>query len=120
MHNISIFTASQTKLAFSEPKTWFHAIADNKVIGHISVTPNPDFDWLSDLAVDEEFRGQGLGTSLIKAAIEFSKASGRIGVCAGVKKGNEGIFKLTDALGFKHCYTYPDSGNLMLSLRFYS
>ncbi len=49
-----------------QPEYWLGAYDDKKLIGIIVGTDDGRKGWINRLAVDEEYRGQGIGTKLVK------------------------------------------------------
>ncbi|MBU5575337.1 MAG: GNAT family N-acetyltransferase [Nitrososphaerota archaeon] len=56
---------------------------------------------LEDVFVDESMRGQGIGTELVKKAIELAKNLGCYKIIATSRETRENVHKLYEKLGFK-------------------
>lgn len=57
--------------------------------------------YIQNLSVDPRFRGQGIGTALMKAEIARAEAEKATHLFLDVSKKNEGAFKLYKKLGFQ-------------------
>ncbi len=63
----------------ASPGGCFVAVLDSTVVGTITtVIYGNDFSWLGMLLVSPEYRRQGIGTMLLKSAIDFAKDYGAI------------------------------------------
>jgi len=56
---------------------------------------------LEDVFVDENFRGKGIGTELVKRAIEFARKLNCYKIIATSRFGRENIHEWYQKLGFK-------------------
>ncbi|HEX7468809.1 MAG TPA: GNAT family N-acetyltransferase, partial [Methanobacterium sp.] len=61
----------------------------------------PDDYYLSNIAVDPLYRGQGIGTYILENAFKLAEDKGCRRVILDVKLGNEGALKLYEKFGFK-------------------
>lgn len=57
--------------------------------------------YISNIAVDPEFRGQGIGTCIVENALKLAKNSGCRKVILNVTLNNEKALKLYERFGFK-------------------
>jgi len=85
----------------------FEYLVDGKVAGRAflfliynDLHPKP-YGLLEDVFVEEEFRGQGIGKSLVKAVIEKAKEAGCYKLIATSRFERENVHKLYESLGFK-------------------
>jgi RimJ/RimL family protein N-acetyltransferase len=78
----------------------FVAVADAEILGEVSITPS----WMGfgDLGmfVAREWRGRGVGSALVEAAIEWSRERGLHKVSLGVFPHNEAAIALYRKFGF--------------------
>ena len=87
---------------------WPHVVAlyQGKVIGwcDISSLDRPVFDHIGSLGIGvvEEFRGQGVGAALIKAALHQAKQKGLTRIELTVREKNSRAITLYEKMGFKH------------------
>ncbi|MDI6644749.1 MAG: GNAT family N-acetyltransferase [Methanobacteriaceae archaeon] len=68
---------------------------------HFLANLNEEDFYLACVAVDEEARGKGIGTFILKQAIEFAKTHGFKRVVLDVDIDNKGAYKLYRRMGFK-------------------
>ncbi len=61
----------------------------------------PDDYYLSNIAVDPLYRGQGIGTYILENAFKLAEDKGCRRVILDVTLGNEGALKLYEKFGFK-------------------
>jgi len=61
----------------------------------------PDDYYLAVIAVDEEFRGKGIGTCILKNGLKLARAKGFKRVVLDVDIDNERALRLYDRFGFK-------------------
>jgi GNAT superfamily N-acetyltransferase len=59
------------------------------------------FGLMEDVFVEEEFRGKGLGTMIVKALIEEAKRTGCYKLIATSRYSRENVHTLYERLGFK-------------------
>jgi ribosomal protein S18 acetylase RimI-like enzyme len=62
---------------------------------------NQDDYYIAEIAVDESQRGEGIGTKILKKAINTAKKGDYSRVVLDVDLTNEGAVKLYESLGFK-------------------
>lgn len=60
------------------------------------------FGFLEDLFVDEDFRGQGLGTELLEKVINGAKEAGCYKLVATSRHERENVHKMYEKVGFKN------------------
>lgn len=63
--------------------------------------PDKDTEYVADLGVKEEFRGQGIGTALLKRQMEVALSKKRHFYALDVAVNNPRAQKLYETLGFK-------------------
>lgn len=68
------------------------------------------------LFVNNEYRRQGVGTELVKAAIEYSAIKYKQTLCVNIDKGNAASVFLHQKLGFKLVYDWEHDIEDMWSL----
>jgi GNAT superfamily N-acetyltransferase len=56
-----------------------------------------------DLFVEETFRSNGFGRTILEGAIEFARSAGFADVCAHASPDNPAAFRLFDSFGFHAC-----------------
>ncbi len=65
-------TADWQRFLFASPDGCFTAEYEGRVIGTVTTIVYEDrFAWIAQLLVDPEHRGRGIGTALLKCAIEY-------------------------------------------------
>lgn len=85
----------------TEHYTYFQAWIEHVMVGYCGVQPQQDRLFLSKLYLLEAYRGKGIGTALIKQAIEFAKRNELKAVYLTVNKQNESGITLYKHLGFQ-------------------
>jgi len=70
-------------------------------ISNYAGIPIPNCDWISYVCVDKNNRGNGVGTTLIKKALQKSKARGFSNIALAVKRKNKVAQKLYNKFGFR-------------------
>ncbi|MFW9987123.1 MAG: GNAT family N-acetyltransferase [Candidatus Odinarchaeota archaeon] len=94
------------------PKSYFIAqeIGSNELIGTISLTPYDTFSFIGNVIVLKEYRGQGIGTQLLKHAIGYSK---NLGINTIMLDGIENAIPLYERVGFKkYCKSFRLNGKI--------
>jgi ribosomal protein S18 acetylase RimI-like enzyme len=82
-------------------KVIFFADVDGKPVGQIKMVPRWNkFAYVEELAVDTEFRGKGVGHTLMTRAIEWAKAQGFPGVTLETQDNNVPACMLYEKCGF--------------------
>ncbi len=83
----------------------FAARSQNKIVGMITLIiyriPYTKKAVLEDVVVDEDFRGQGIGTKLIQTAIAKAKKTGAFIIDFTSRPNRESANRLYKKLGFK-------------------
>ncbi|MDD4901343.1 MAG: GNAT family N-acetyltransferase [Patescibacteria group bacterium] len=59
------------------------------------------FGYMEDVFVDEQLRGQGVGTELVKELIKVAKEKGCYKVVCTSRYGKDGVHRLYERLGFQ-------------------
>lgn len=84
----------------NKEKTVFFAFVDEELAGQIIVTKHWSFyARIEDIRIQKKFRGQGIGSKLIKRAIEWAKAINCIGMVVE-----------TQSVNAKACLFYEKNG----------
>lgn len=98
----------------SEKAAWFLVFDGDKAVGNCSL--NPPGQRLKvrhrggiGIAIEKAYCGCGLGTILMKKALEKAKEVGLEQVELGVYDGNEKAISLYRKLGFKECGRIPNA-----------
>lgn len=76
---------------------------DSRIVGNVTVTPDESRrgHWLiSNVAVDDKFRRQGIGRKLMEAAVEAARERGASWLVLNVRPHNEAAITLYENLGF--------------------
>jgi ribosomal protein S18 acetylase RimI-like enzyme len=82
-------------------KVIFFADVDGKAAGQIKMVPWWNkFTYIEELTVDTEFRGKGVGRSLLTRAIEWAKGQGSPGVTLETQDNNVPACMLYEKCGF--------------------
>jgi ribosomal protein S18 acetylase RimI-like enzyme len=93
----------------------FVARDGGKVIAFMSLQvyrgEDPPYVYFDDISVTAEYRGQGIGTALIKTAEEYAAQTGIPAVVFHVEKNNTQAFSLYERLGYK---VFRDDGDRYL------
>jgi ribosomal protein S18 acetylase RimI-like enzyme len=83
----------------------FVAVSAGKVVGWCDVTPNdrPIYAHAGVLGMGllPQFRGQGIGTNLIRATLDAARSAGLRRVELTVRESNTGAIKLYQKVGFE-------------------
>jgi len=80
------------------------AYKDDVLVGIVSVYLGKKFGQVSSLIVEPKFRNKGIGTLLVKSAIDYFKKEGRKEIYLNVWDDNKSAEKLYLKLGFKSVY----------------
>ena len=83
-------------------RTIFFAYVDDELAGQISVFKNwNDYAYIDHLAVNENYRGQGIGRALMERAIEWAKARGFSGITLETQDNNVPACRFYASCGFE-------------------
>ena len=98
---LSIDTEDYTSFIDNPKKVIFFADVNGKPAGQIKMVPWWNkFAYIEELAVDTEFRGQGVGQALMKRASAWAKAQGFPGIMLETQDNNVPACKLYAKCGF--------------------
>ena len=89
------------KFLARNPNTSFVALENNEIVGNIMAGHDGYRGYIHHTCVAEEFRGNGIGSALVKAAVEAVKAEGINKVFLVVFKTNEKGNAFGEKQGFK-------------------
>jgi ribosomal protein S18 acetylase RimI-like enzyme len=88
----------------SSDKTVLFAYVDDKLAGQIRLWKHWNkYAYIDDLAVEPDYRGQGVGYALIQRAIEWAKARGLPGILLETQDNNVAACRLYQRCGFELC-----------------
>ncbi len=90
-----------TKFLVRNPNTNFVAIENNEIVGNVMAGHDGYRGYIHHTCVSEKFRGKGIGTALVKAAVDAVKAEGINKVFLVVFKTNEKGNAFWEKQGFK-------------------
>lgn len=90
---------------FTKPYYGVFAYENEQVIGYAIVLEVADEATLMDIAVDDAFRGQGVGRALVDYVLTASEQNGMIEMWLEVRESNLAAIKLYESLGFEHIET---------------
>jgi [ribosomal protein S18]-alanine N-acetyltransferase len=74
--------------------------AGEALIGYLIISRYADAWHVMNVAVDEEYRGQGIATKLLSRLFELTAGDDRRGYTLEVRVSNSGAIKLYEKLGF--------------------
>jgi ribosomal protein S18 acetylase RimI-like enzyme len=98
-------TIALLKNNFLLPKSHYLIAKDgNEFAGFCSIDPDwwePDFFFLREIFISENYQRQGLGEVLMRECIEHAKESGAVGVVTETAFENTPMQKLSEKCGFK-------------------
>jgi ribosomal protein S18 acetylase RimI-like enzyme len=100
-------TAAEIEAIVSSPSTVLFVARDDdgSVVGSLTLgvfrVPTGVRAWIEDVVVDEGCRGQGVGASLVQAALERSQAFGARTVELTSRPSREAANRLYQRLGFE-------------------
>ncbi len=112
------------KEAMDSTTVFFIAQKGKRVIGYIGITCILDEGYITNLAVSQDYRRQGVGRTLLNRALSHAKDTELSFVSLEVRAGNENAIRLYTSLGFKeegrrkNFYTLPKEDALILTKRF--
>jgi N-acetylglutamate synthase len=73
---------------------------DGRLIGVVLATSDTRKGWINRLAIDPDYRRQGYGEQLVRAAEEALRAAGMKLIAAFIEEGNAASLTLFDKLGY--------------------
>jgi ribosomal protein S18 acetylase RimI-like enzyme len=86
----------------SSDKTIFFAYVDNKLAGQIRLEKYWNaYAYIADIAVEPNYRGQGVGHTLMERAIEWAKSKGFPGMMLETQNNNVAACRLYERCGFE-------------------
>lgn len=100
------FAIPWTKEAFmnemlrNEQAVYFVAVSERRVIGFIGVWQIVDEGHITNIAVLPEYRGQGIGHTLLAQLVAFAREKDLAGLTLEVRVSNVGAQKLYEQFGF--------------------
>lgn len=120
-----IFSMSWSKESFQQSLkneyTSFIVAADNeKIIGYCGAYKSFDEGHITNLAVVEEYRRQGVAKKLLSSMFETLKNDGIVNVTLEVRKSNQAAIDLYTSFGFKtvgvraNFYEHPTEGAIIM------
>ena len=93
-------TPSKISERLSKGFSYFVAVVDRIIVGFVDVKITEKYAKLMGLAVEEKFRGSGVGSALLDKAIEFAIARGKNAIYLKVKQSNLPAIKVYERRGF--------------------
>lgn len=90
---------------FTKPYYGVFAFYGQEVIGYAIVLEVVDEATLMDIAVDNAFRGKGIGRSLVEFVVNHSLLHGMNEMWLEVRESNYNAIKLYESSGFEHIET---------------
>jgi len=93
------------------------AIDEGKIVAFLSIEvhhEDEEYVYLDDLSVTEQYRNQGIGTTLIRNAEKYAKDINIHEICFHVEKSNTAAFRLYQRLGYE---IYEDQGSRYLMMK---
>ncbi len=104
----------------------FFAYVDDKLAGQVRIFRNWNaYAYIDDIAVNENYRGQGVGRALLERAIAWAKSKGFPGVMLETQDNNVAGCRLYERCGFElcgfdtHLYKAVDPGTDEIALYWY-
>ena len=103
---------------------FFKAVSGGNFAGYISVTAVADEGYINNIAVDEEYRGRGLGSLLLDRAVTFAREKNLAFLSLEVRKSNAAAISLYEKLGFcaegerEGFYDDPKEDGIIMTRRF--
>ncbi|WP_297499116.1 ribosomal protein S18-alanine N-acetyltransferase [Thermococcus sp.] len=86
----------------NNPDTFLVAEYNGKAIGYVMAYLRPDWEGhIMSIAVDKDYRGNGIGSALLTEAIERLIKKGARYIGLEVRVSNEGAIRLYERFGFK-------------------
>lgn len=88
------------------------------VAGYLRNLVIPGWSYITEVYVNSDQRGNGLGEKLLTRYIDHCKSTGMKGVWLKVREENTSAQRLYKKIGFVFDETYNDNGNLKMDLKF--
>jgi mycothiol synthase len=87
-----------------DTRFWFLAVdSENEIIGFVitalGLEDDPNMAFLDTIAVDQHYRGQGIGRALLQHTLHAMQAAGRTGLVLDVDGTNEEAIRLYESQG---------------------
>ena len=95
-----LVTPSKIALRLSRGFSYFVAVVEGAVVGFIEVKLEEKKAKLLGMAVDDRFKGRGIGSALINKAIEFAVEEGKREIYLEVRRNNLSAIKVYERHGF--------------------
>jgi ribosomal-protein-alanine N-acetyltransferase len=93
-------TPSKIAARISRGFFYFVAVVDGKIAGFVDIEVKEKQARVIGLAVEDEFRGRGIGSALIAEAVEFAGSAGKRAVYLTVRQSNMSAIKFYERQGF--------------------
>ncbi len=110
----------------SSDRIVFLAYVDDKLAGQIRVYKNWNaFAYIDDIAVESDYRGQGIARALMERATEWAKSKGFPGMMLETQNNNVAACRLYERCGFElrgfdtHLYKALEPGTDEIALYWY-
>ncbi len=103
---------------------YFVAVDEGRVAGYMGVHIIIDEAYITNIAVDDEYKRQGIGRNLMQTAIVECKEKGCAFITLEVRVSNEAAIGLYTSFGFKNMgirrnfYTNPAEDAMIMTLDF--
>ncbi|MDD2955865.1 MAG: ribosomal protein S18-alanine N-acetyltransferase [Oscillospiraceae bacterium] len=95
-----------------------------EALGYAGMTHVLDEGYLDNVAVKEEFRGRGVGSSLLEALVAYAREREMAFLTLEVRQSNEKARRLYARYGFEEqglrrgFYTHPEEDAVIMTLKF--
>ena len=97
---------------------WISIAKDNdQIIAFLSIEvhhEDEEYIYLDDFSVTKQYRGQGIGTAMIRSAETYAKEIHIPTICFHVEKSNTAAFRLYERLGYQ---VLEDQGSRYLMMK---
>lgn len=104
----------------------FFACLEEQIIGQIRLVKYWNgYAYIADIAIEEDYRGEGIGRLLIQRAIEWAKSKGFPGIMLETQNNNVAACRLYERCGFHlrgfdtHLYKALEPGTDEIALYWY-
>ncbi len=108
----------------NETSLFFIATEDDTVVGYIGMSVVVDEGYIFNVAVDNEYRKQGIGSALVETLVTYAKKNNLCFLTLEVRESNENARSLYEKFGFikvgerKNYYSAP-AENAVLMTRYF-